>query len=163
MLDEELTLPTSLFPLQDPVNCKECDGPAHKAIVQPDNVNGNAGRPYYVCKNPKCEAWVTWDDDKGMYVDNPQCKCGAPSREDMKGKEAKAKKVLGQGFWTCATGRCDYYSEDVEGRTWEVLKELGEPAEIFLSERAGRQAYSETVVRGDETLTQAMSGLGLAE
>ena len=101
--------------------CRCCYEPATYRITKPDNENGNAGRPYWVCTNKLCYAtmkskyedgWVSWADGKGVDDENPVCYCGAPSRQD---KICKDEGKKGLGFWTCAEGKCDYYSEDLDG------------------------------------------------
>jgi len=60
--------------------------------------------------------WMTWDDDGGIYGSNPQGDCGGVSRQDRAGISSSRP---GMGFWTCATGACGYYSEFINGKTWE--------------------------------------------
>lgn len=54
--------------------------------------------------------WITWDDWRGIYADNPDCDCGLVSRRDRAGAKRASK---GCEFWTCAVGRCGYW-ESVE-------------------------------------------------
>ncbi|KAF1842803.1 uncharacterized protein K460DRAFT_268311, partial [Cucurbitaria berberidis CBS 394.84] len=72
-------------------------------IVNQGNSNGNAGRPYYLCDH--CHRWITWGDNRGISGGNPLCFCGAISRQDRAGNETSIPRL---GFWTCATGSCDY-------------------------------------------------------
>jgi hypothetical protein len=59
--------------------------------------------------------WSTWDDNIGVDNNNPDCNCGHPSRLDR-------INGSGQGFWTCATGGCMYYSSRLDGFTAEDLR-----------------------------------------
>lgn len=90
------------------------------------NLNGNVGRPYYICVCCKGagrrthsvheRGWITWDDDRGISPSNPNCDCGIPSRQDKAGVGSRRQ---GMGFSTCASGACDYYSEFLNGQTWK--------------------------------------------
>lgn len=104
---------------QRPPRCKCCDAKACLHFVSPFNPNGNVGRPYYIC--PACDRsrrWVCWADGRGLSWENPRCYCGQPSRQDRIGRDKGCK--AGLGFWTCVTGHCDYYSEDIEGlEVWD--------------------------------------------
>lgn len=93
--------------------CQNCDQPAIRKLASPLNTN-NAGRPYYIC--PSCPwdfRWVCWADTKGMAMENPPCDCDLPSRLDIIGQH-KGEKA-GRAFWTCVTGNCGYYSENMDG------------------------------------------------
>lgn len=93
--------------------------------VGPRNQNGNVGRPYCVCVNPRCPSvtrqnaghhdtgWVTWDDNFGVTPTNPLCKCLRNSRQDTAGERSG---VPGRRFWTCSTGACDYESWRRDGK-----------------------------------------------
>lgn len=94
--------------------CHNCNRPAVRMSTSSDNQNGNAGRPYFIC--PACQwekRWVCWADTRGIEESNPRCGCGQPSRQDRIGS-GKGRKS-GKGFWTCVTGSCEYYSENVDG------------------------------------------------
>ena len=100
-------------PLRDlaPPNCRFCQSPSRLVTVQSTNENGNAGRPYYRCHSCQWdESWVTWADGRGLDLNNVSCDCGRPSRRSHVG--ANKTRNRGSGFWTCATGTCDYYMED---------------------------------------------------
>ncbi|EMD86689.1 hypothetical protein COCC4DRAFT_33191 [Bipolaris maydis ATCC 48331] len=105
------------FPLLRP-HCRVCGSATlDRHITRPSNPNGNASRPYYICmlcKSNNEEGWVTWDDERGVCNSNPTCYCGVPSRQD---REGIARGRPGLGFWTCATGSCDYYSRWSNGWT----------------------------------------------
>ncbi|KAG8158107.1 hypothetical protein KVR01_011868 [Diaporthe batatas] len=81
--------------------CYICEVPAVLRYVGDDN-KINAGRPYLVYA-------------RGIYAENPLCECEGrvASRLEIICKKDKGK--FGMGFWTCATGRCDYYSENPRG------------------------------------------------
>ena len=125
------------FPLAETPRCRRCDWePRYRNVVSENNRNGNAGRPYYKCV--RCEGrpgqgvgyhlkgWITWDDDRGMDVRNPECYCGVASRQDKAGAHTTIPNL---GFWTCATGRCNYYSAAKNGQTVEQRVENPEMAE----------------------------------
>jgi hypothetical protein len=90
-------------------------------------------RPYYICTtcdNGKCNVFrdsgyprgfVAWDDSIGIHPKNPRCYCGFPSRQDRKGKKANP---FGEGFWVCASGACDYFSDRKDGVSYEDAKIL---------------------------------------
>lgn len=84
------------------------------------NRNGNFGRPYYFCD--PCEVtggwvWITWDDWRGIYADNPECDCGLVSRRDRAGAKSASK---GSEFLKCAIGKCGYWeSVEIEDRILE--------------------------------------------
>jgi hypothetical protein len=54
-----------------------------------------------------------------MHKGNPQCDCDWVSRQDRAGISSSRP---GMGFWTCATGACEYYSEFINGQTREEAK-----------------------------------------
>ena len=112
------------FPVTHPL-CRRCGRePRYRNTVMPANPNGNAGRPYYICVrcNQNCSqslqdhrrGWITWDDDRGIHARNPTFYCGAVSRQDRAGVESSIPRL---GFWTCATGSCDYFSKFWNGWT----------------------------------------------
>ncbi|KAL8700561.1 MAG: hypothetical protein Q9201_005376 [Fulgogasparrea decipioides] len=121
-----------IFPIQLKPQCPQCreDKDVVKDTVKPWNSNGNVDRPFYICKQCKNsttpprttstgrarrKGWVTWDDEVGIDVDNPPCDCrgGFVSRQDRGGTNSY---YPGGGFWTCATGQCDYLSYHIDGR-----------------------------------------------
>ncbi|KAM0803834.1 hypothetical protein BDR22DRAFT_699444 [Usnea florida] len=106
-------------PIPSPYHCRHCWSTNLKFdIVGQNNLNGNAGRPYYVCQNDLCpghmspdvcrheRGWVTWGDNKGVDPGNPPCKCQPFSRLDVAGVHSRHR---GQRFYTCRTGACDYF------------------------------------------------------
>ena len=120
------------FPLSPKPRCRRCGWqPKFRNIVKATNPNGNAGRPYYICVLCKKRStqgvgdhytgWIAWDDDCGMSIDNPKCHCGIASRQDKAGADALIIPNL--GFWTCATGRCDYFSDFENEQTDEQREE----------------------------------------
>lgn len=114
------------FPLSPKPHCRCGWTPKSSNIVGPYNHNGNAGRPYYKCvqcanksrqgTGNRDEGWITWDDDIGVHNENPRCHCKMASRQDRAGTYTN---MAGWGFWTCATGRCDYFSDCRNGQTNE--------------------------------------------
>ncbi len=109
------------FPLTHP-SCRHCGWePRFNCTVWTER-NGNFGRPYFICVKCKHhnrgvqhrEGWITWDDERGICDGNPPCYCGALSRQDRAGANTS---MPGQGFWTCATGSCDYFSKYRNGWT----------------------------------------------
>lgn len=93
--------------------CRNCNEVAVRKFASPLNPI-NAGRPYYIC--PSCpweDRWVCWEDTKGLSASNPPCDCEEPSRLDVIGKRKGPK--AGMGFWSCAAGKCWYYSENQDG------------------------------------------------
>jgi hypothetical protein len=101
-----------------PRNCRRCDRSLHPRLVQADNPNGDVSRPYYSCVPYRDvesgRGWMTWDDAIGIRDSNPRCDCGTVSRQDQIGVNGVRR---GMGFWVCASGSCNYYSEDLMGRT----------------------------------------------
>lgn len=103
--------------------CKLCQTLLILKYVNADNPNGNAGRPYYIC--PSCTwdcRWHGWADSHGLNASNPCCDCDQPSRQDRIGQDNK--RAPGMGFWTCAIGVCDYYSEHEDGTRGAVFDDL---------------------------------------
>ncbi|KAI3394188.1 hypothetical protein diail_3143 [Diaporthe ilicicola] len=98
-----------------PPTCNNCGETATRKVASSLSLI-NAGRPYYIC--PLCPwdyRWVCWADDIGVSVENPPCDCEpeVPSRLDVIGRRKGPK--AGRGFWSCVTGNCGYYSENVDG------------------------------------------------
>lgn len=97
------------FPLAHPPKCPTCGiASRNRKKILAGNPNGNFGRPYYVCEPCKEKGWVwiTWDDNRGIYANNPECDCGLVSRRDRAGAKRTSE---GGEFWKCATGKCDYW------------------------------------------------------
>lgn len=94
-------------------------------VVQSSNLNGNIGRPYFVCTNPVCpnvvsptpgqheRGWVTWDDGVGVAPGNPLCRCLRVARQDTAGV---VSRVPGKRFWTCSRGACGFTSWRQDGK-----------------------------------------------
>jgi hypothetical protein len=70
-----------------------------------------------------CRGFIPWDDSIGIHPQNPRCYCGFPSRQDRKGEKA-CVKPLGEGFWVCASGGCDYFSDRKDGVLYEDARKL---------------------------------------
>lgn len=93
--------------------CRNCNEVAVRQLASLLNP-ANPGRPYYICPScPREDRWVCWEDTKGVSAWNPPCDCEKPSRLDIIGKRKKLK--AGMGFWSCARGKCWYYSENRDG------------------------------------------------
>lgn len=66
--------------------------------------------------------WITWDDWRGIYADNPECDCGMVSRRDRAGAN---RATEGCEFWTCAVGRCRYWEGvKIQERVYEDAKTI---------------------------------------
>lgn len=102
--------------------CRWCRRSSDNKRVVTKERSQNFGRPFFICVD--CPApggktdefgnrWMTWDDNVGMNPSNPKCQCEVPSRQD---RVIKKSKRLGKGFWTCASGSCDYHSPYLSGQ-----------------------------------------------
>ena len=99
-------------------------------------------RPYYICTiwdNGKFNVFrdsgyprgfITWDDSIGIHPQNPRCYCEFPSRQDRKGEKARVK-TFGEGFWVCASGACDYFSDRKDGAPYEDGRKLLDDSDGF--------------------------------
>ncbi|KAI1430504.1 hypothetical protein GGR50DRAFT_208068 [Xylaria sp. CBS 124048] len=72
--------------------------------VQPDNPNGNAGRPYFKCAD--CQRFLFFCDARGNDPTNPACFCGNSSKRQVTGVN---KPRPGRLFYVCRLKNCDYY------------------------------------------------------
>ncbi|KAL8710760.1 MAG: hypothetical protein Q9220_004778 [cf. Caloplaca sp. 1 TL-2023] len=127
------------FPLRSP-RCRHCGWiPKYRDKVLPTNPNGNADRPYYKCVKCKQNAspnarktgdrikgWITWDDHIGISPENRPCFCagGYACRQDMAGVDSF---YPGGGFWTCATGSCNFLSFRRDALTDDEAYKRGAP------------------------------------
>lgn len=115
------------FPMPQPPSCRRCGWvPQKRDTVSQSNCNGNAGRPYYICikckgnqeytifENDQPNGWISWDDGRGVHPRNPKCNCGIVCRQDRAGSKSSRR---GYGFWTCASGSCNYFSFRTDGLT----------------------------------------------
>lgn len=101
------------FPLTEAPLCLRCKQPTQREEVQIQGLNH--GRWRYNCqaclqkhgprKNDRSVSFCTWDDDVGIDVRNPLCRCDLPSREGHCGYGSRAP---GKIFLTCAVGKCSY-------------------------------------------------------
>ena len=124
------TKPLAKFPLSQ-ARCRKCNWvPKYRNKVSPQNPNGNADRPYYICVRCRDKpdaatamksnrirrenGWITWDDNIGISQENRLCFCGFVCRQDRAGVDSY---YPGGGFWTCATGSCDFLSFRRDGLT----------------------------------------------
>ncbi|PMD41810.1 hypothetical protein L207DRAFT_511594 [Hyaloscypha variabilis F] len=136
--DKSKTSLPPTFPLPEKPKCcwarehmapAKIDCRAWTSLARPQSIT----RPYYICTtcdNNKCNilrdsgyprGFITWDDGIGIYPRNPRCYCGFPSRQDRKGGKANSG---GEGFWVCASGACDYFSDRKDGVPYEDAKML---------------------------------------
>jgi hypothetical protein len=119
------------FPLSAAPPCLRC-----KEITTREEVLGNGpnhGRWRYNCQScikrygrvKGTPSFCTWDDDFGIDVRNPLCRCDAPSREGHCGYGSLAP---GKIFMTCAVGKCAY-------ELWPgiYVDVIGEKAQALLS------------------------------
>lgn len=107
-------LPEIKTEVPDPPKCRYCKETAVLMYTSFLNEH-NADRPYFVCPRGSCRQWVCWADQEGIGTGNPRCDCKdqAPSRLDI---IVRNKTKFGRGFWTCARGQCDFYSENERGK-----------------------------------------------
>ena len=100
---------TRSFPLQRAPRCTVCREYGKLAAVKSSRAaasKDNIGRPYYGCSNNHKYQWLTWNDDKGITLDNPRCTCGHPSRIDC------SDKSYGRTyFYSCSTKECGFTQE----------------------------------------------------
>jgi hypothetical protein len=137
LTSRRLPLPPT-FPLPEKPKC--CWACEHMAPAKIDRRTWTSSsrsqsirRPYYICTT--CDnnkhnvfrdsgyprGFITWDDGIGIRPRNPRCYCGFPSRQDRKGGKANS---VGEGFWVCALGACDYFSDRKDGVPYEDAKML---------------------------------------
>ena len=85
-----------------PPPCYLCSRPSTLRIVQPNNPNGNAGRPYFKCI--PCDRFLVFADARGNHATNPPCACGVPSK--MQAASAWKGRVV---HFVCRLGQCRFY------------------------------------------------------
>ena len=129
------------FPMPNWPRCPECDTiPEKRRVVSELNLNGNARRPFFTCQrckddleipgNEMDKGWISWDDNVGVHENNKPCFCGLVCRQDRIGRSKGPSR--GKGFWTCAIGLCDYYSERRDALTdYEACKNGMPPDDGF--------------------------------
>lgn len=93
----------------EPPRCPTCYEHGIRQIVNGNNPNGNAGRPYYICD--LCDRFICFDDQRGISPANPRCRCGRYTRRQIAGTE---KEVPHGIHYVCARGWCSFYSEEVD-------------------------------------------------
>ena len=124
---------TPKFPLRTHPTCRQCGWvPKYRSGAREDNPNNNAERSYFICV--KCrqsepsqisktsqarrrKGWITWDDAIGVSIKNPPCFCGGRVVASRQDKCGEGSNYPGGGFWTCATGQCEYISWRRDGLT----------------------------------------------
>ncbi|KAI9037824.1 uncharacterized protein KD926_011527 [Aspergillus affinis] len=93
--------------IQHPPQCRNCGNATTWGTCRPDNMNGNANRPRYICS---CGLFACFGDMRGVLVENPPCDCNDSmefSRRIVAGPNVQIPRSI---FYRCATGRCDFYS-----------------------------------------------------
>ena len=100
--------------------CAECGKRrSRRCSIASNPASTKAGRVYYPCTNMKCSKgskrmmerdFVVWD----THGELPRCDCGLPSRQGLMGRDGI---MPGYGYWTCAYGKCSYFSRDRKGRS----------------------------------------------
>lgn len=144
---ESETLQSLTFPLtQKPKYCwaREHMAPARierRTWISSEDVCSMV-RPHYICTtcdNGKFNVFrdsgyprgfITWNDSIGIHPQNPRCYCGFPSRQDRKVEKARVK-TFGAGFWVCASGACDYFSDRKDGAPYEDARKLLDDCDDF--------------------------------
>ncbi|KAK3304685.1 uncharacterized protein B0T15DRAFT_250674 [Chaetomium strumarium] len=100
------------FPLLVPPTCRRCGNPCTRFPTGDWNSYGNAGRPFYSCRDYDRHTesvFGCFDDAIGVSHANPPCLCGYFSR--------RTRRNDGEShFFSCPVGRCgwsltDYTSE----------------------------------------------------
>jgi len=76
-------------------------------ITEPENPNGNDGRPYYLCVSSTCKKFVCFADMRGIHPDNPLCDCDQLSRLQFTNPRPGVYGRL--VFFSCALGRCGWW------------------------------------------------------
>ncbi|KXL46122.1 hypothetical protein M433DRAFT_160112 [Acidomyces richmondensis BFW] len=102
--------------------CGRKDNNLYFYITRTSNRNGNAGRPYVKCG--PCQKFITFQDNRGVHLDNPKCKCETPARLQVAGKFQKVKP---RGLhYVCSTGGCNHYSvaKNELGRQYSLSDDL---------------------------------------
>lgn len=121
------------FPRPNAPQCRGCGWVPRKW----ETVNSDSqsrGRRYYICirckNNPNLpgnrteKGWLSWDDYIGIHQDNRPCFCGYVCRQDRAGPDSF---YPGGGFWTCATGTCNFLSWRRDGLTNNEASSRGLP------------------------------------
>ena len=92
------------FPLSTSPLCPTCDGVASRAIVL-GHKKGNYGRPYYYCQFGHDSVFITWDDDRDISAQNPQCWCKRACRRNQR-KTRQPQTRQPEAWYACASGAC---------------------------------------------------------
>ncbi|KAI2622982.1 hypothetical protein GGS26DRAFT_593832 [Hypomontagnella submonticulosa] len=94
------------FPTRPPLKCP-MRNTAHNVIqIDLSKQIRSLDRQYYKCADcPKYGAFICWADADGVKRDNPRCKCGYPSREDITGDNSQQPDTL---WYKCATDACKF-------------------------------------------------------
>lgn len=112
---------TTVPHLSQPPPCRRCRGPGTRHITRASNRNGNARRPFVKCAS-SCGKFISFTDERGIDPSNPGCDCGRPSRRQITGRDKAVPRAI---HFVCSEGRCDFYSEGVDGSGDRVTVALG--------------------------------------
>ena len=110
------------FPNEMMTPCFKCGGRVRREITRHSNRNGNAGRPYDKCQNPRCGKFLGFVDERGNDPTNPECECGVPSKRQITGERNRTPRAI---FYVCNRRRCDYYAEETDARGNRVRVQPG--------------------------------------
>ncbi|PYI17873.1 hypothetical protein BO99DRAFT_462492 [Aspergillus violaceofuscus CBS 115571] len=107
-------------PRPRPLPCCRGNAITSQYTVSETNENGNAGRPYYRCDH--CGSFACFADLRGVHPDNPPCDCEGqlPCRLQVASQNDR-RCFPGVLFYTCAVGRCNYFSRVEDGDGEAVL------------------------------------------
>ncbi|KAK3371136.1 hypothetical protein B0T24DRAFT_594981 [Lasiosphaeria ovina] len=99
-----------VFPLSWPPRCPHCGQPCTHDITKPNNAWGNAGRPYWVCRNVSLHAtgetyFAAFDDAVGVSAANPLCWCRPVAFYSRRGANSDRGR---REFFSCAVGACRF-------------------------------------------------------
>ncbi|KAH7207875.1 uncharacterized protein BKA55DRAFT_586364 [Fusarium redolens] len=105
---DTINLPLAPAPRHPPV-CFLCNSPSQRLTTRYSNPNGNAGRPFHKCTN--CQKFLVFADERGNFLDNPQCHCGESSKAQIAGRNSRNPGGL---HYVCRLGTCDYYAIETD-------------------------------------------------
>ncbi|OTB06572.1 hypothetical protein M426DRAFT_318963 [Hypoxylon sp. CI-4A] len=85
--------------------------PGHVVIERESSTSTrNLDREYFRCRDcPGYGGFICWADSRGIRPDNPRCRCGHPSREDITGDASQRPDTR---WYKCATDACRFRRYD---------------------------------------------------